>query len=117
MSQEAFEKFSPGIDPQGVLLYESELVEPGNIPPGVMAAGIPSTRIAEELGRRIIANIVMIGFFASVTGVVGRDAMRKAIADSVPKGSEKLNLTAFEKGYEPGLNKSSCLAVNGGLAK
>ena len=117
MSQEAFEKFSAGIDPQGVLLYESELVELGNLPPGVMAAGIPSTRIAEELGRKIIANIVMVGFFASVTGVVGRDAMRKAIADSVPKGSEKLNLAAFEKGYEAGLKISSCQGVSGGPAK
>jgi len=99
MSQEAFTKFSPSLVPNGTLLYESDLVEIGKLPASIKTAGIPCTRIAEELGRKIVANIVMVGFFTGQTGVVSREAMHKAIEDSVPKGTEKLNLEAFEKGY------------------
>jgi len=107
MSQEAYEKFSPALDPEGHLIYESELVSLGKLPPGVKLSGIASTRIAEELGRRIVSNIVMSGFFTAVTDVVSQEAMEKAIMDSVPAGTERLNLAAFRKGYEHGANGAS----------
>jgi 2-oxoglutarate ferredoxin oxidoreductase subunit gamma len=102
MSQEAYEKFSPALNPEGMLVYESELVSLGEGMAGVKKAGIPSTRIAEELGRKIVSNIVMTGFFTAVTDVVSRDAMEQAVRDSVPPGTERLNLAAFGRGYEYG---------------
>ena len=57
-------------------------------------------RIAEEIGRSIVQNIVMVGFFAGVTDLVGESAMREAVLGSVPAGTEELNLQAFEKGLE-----------------
>jgi Pyruvate/2-oxoacid:ferredoxin oxidoreductase gamma subunit len=38
-----------------------------------------------------------------MTNLVGREAARNAVKVSVPKGTEELNFTAFEKGYEYGL--------------
>src|SRR4030042_6966556 len=98
MSQEAFAKFSPAIDPDGMLLFEEELVDPAGISPSVKLFGIPATRIAEELGRKVVLNMVMAGFFTAVTGLVSKNAMRKALESTVPKGTEGLNLAAFEKG-------------------
>jgi 2-oxoglutarate ferredoxin oxidoreductase subunit gamma len=103
MSQDAFNKFSPELDPNGVLLVEEELVKTHDLPDTVKVFAIPATRIAEELGRRMVLNIVMVGFFSAVTKLVGVDAMRKAVEVSVPKGTEQLNLKAFERGYEYGL--------------
>jgi 2-oxoglutarate ferredoxin oxidoreductase subunit gamma len=105
MSQEAFDKYSPEIDPNGMLVYESDLVQLGDLPPGVKTAGVPATRIAEQLGRKIVTNIVMTGFFTAVTDVVTKQAVEKAIADSVPAGTERLNLTAFGKGYDYGMSE------------
>ncbi len=105
MSQEAFTKFSPEIDPEGMLLIEEELVDPVGIPDSVKLFTIPSTRIAEELGRKVVLNMVMAGFFTSVTGLISRDAMRKAVETTVPPGTEKLNLQAFDRGYEWGEKK------------
>jgi 2-oxoglutarate ferredoxin oxidoreductase subunit gamma len=107
MSQEAFTKFSPGLDPNGMILVEEELVEPKGLPPTVKLFSIPATRIAEELGRKVVLNMVMAGFFTAVTKLVSKDAMRKAIETSVPKGTEGLNLLAFEKGFEYGLTKAA----------
>ena len=105
MSQEAFNKFSPQIDPKGTILIEEDLVDPKGLPPTVKLFGVPGTRIAEELGKKVILNMVMAGFFTAVTELVSKNAMRKAIETSVPKGTEPLNLMAFEKGYEYGQMK------------
>lgn len=102
MSQDAFERFAPDIADDGILIYEQDLVRVHDLKPGVRAYGVPATRIAEELRRKMVLNIVMVGFVAAVTGVVSLDAARKAVLDSVPKGTEHLNCTAFEKGYEYG---------------
>ena len=48
----------------------------------------------------LVQNIVMLGAFSAVTGVVPREPMREAVAASVPVGTEELNLTAFESGFE-----------------
>lgn len=103
MSPDAYTQFAPQLKAGGTLLFEKELITlDDKLPAGVKALGIPATRFAEELGRRLVLNIVMTGFFAGVTGVVSFDAMEKAVKSSVPKGTEDLNLRAFRKGYEYG---------------
>ena len=64
--------------------------------------GVPATRLAEELGRKVVLNIVMVGFFGAVTDLLDPDALRQAVADSVPPAMQKLNLQAFDKGFEYG---------------
>ena len=44
----------------------------------------------------------MVGFFAGTTGAVNPGAMEKAVRDSVPRGTEDLNLRALHKGMEFG---------------
>jgi len=44
----------------------------------------------------------MVGFFTAVTSLLTADAVRKAVADSVPPSFRELNLKAFEKGFEYG---------------
>lgn len=104
MSQEACNRFAPEMAPDGVLLFEADFVEPRDLRDGVRAYGIPATRIAEGLNRRMVANIVMVGFFASVTGLLPVSALRDSVEDSVPSGTETLNLAAFDRGYEYGVN-------------
>ena len=48
-------------------------------------------------------NIVIVGFFGGVTGLLPLEAVEKAVLDSVPSGTLDLNLRAFRKGYEAGL--------------
>lgn len=102
MSQDAFERFAPEIADGGILIYEQDLVKVHDLKPGIKAYGVPATRIAEELRRKMVLNIVMVGFVAAVTELVSLDAARKAVLDSVPKGTEHLNGAAFDKGYEYG---------------
>jgi 2-oxoglutarate ferredoxin oxidoreductase subunit gamma len=102
-SQDAYNQFVTSLKPGGKVLFEEELVKvDGKLPEEVKALGIPAARFAEELGRRLALNIVMVGFFAGVTGLLSFEAVEKAVLDSVPKGTEELNLRALKKGFEFG---------------
>jgi 2-oxoglutarate ferredoxin oxidoreductase subunit gamma len=106
LSQDACNQFAPQLKPGGLVLYESELVDvSGKLPQGATASGIPATRFAEELGRRLVLNIIMVGFLNGVAKLFAAEAMQKAVANSVPKGTEDLNLRALSKGYEYGLER------------
>jgi 2-oxoglutarate ferredoxin oxidoreductase subunit gamma len=110
MSQEAYSRFSPELAKGGMLITEEELVIPHNLRKDVKHFSIPATRIAEELGKRIVLNIVMMGFMTAVTKLLDPEAMRKAVLVSVPKGTEELNLRAFESGYEYGVKVTGAKA-------
>jgi 2-oxoglutarate ferredoxin oxidoreductase subunit gamma len=87
---------------QAKVLIDEDLVKLDSVPEGSRLFKIPATRLAEKLGRKIVANIVMLGFITSVTEVVSYDSMKKSLFDSIPRGTEELNLKAFEKGFEYG---------------
>jgi 2-oxoglutarate ferredoxin oxidoreductase subunit gamma len=103
MSQEAYSLFAPQLKEDGILIIEQDLVRIDKLPAGVRVYSLPATRLAEELGKRMVMNIVMVGFFGAVTELLDPDALRNAIADSVPPAFRELNLKAFDKGFEYGM--------------
>jgi 2-oxoglutarate ferredoxin oxidoreductase subunit gamma len=105
MSQEAYSKFEPELASNGILLIDEDLVKPKAPRAGIQIYAIPSTRLAEELGRKIVLNIVMLGFFSSICdNIVSPDSMRKAVKSSVPAGTEEMNMKAFDAGFNYGEN-------------
>ncbi|MDP6115385.1 MAG: 2-oxoacid:acceptor oxidoreductase family protein [Planctomycetota bacterium] len=102
MSQAAYLENIDQLVPGGTLIYERDLVELDKPRDGIRACGVPATKIAVDLGKRIVLNIVMLGFFTEVTKVISPDSMREALLDSVPPGTEELNINAFNRGYEFG---------------
>jgi 2-oxoglutarate ferredoxin oxidoreductase subunit gamma len=111
MSQEAYLLFSPQLKKDGILIIEQDLVHVDKLPAGVRVYGVPATRLAEELGKRMVLNIVMVGFFAAVTNVLEPEAVRQAVASSVPEAFRELNLKAFDKGFEYGTKHLSAEVV------
>jgi len=102
MSQEGFSKYGPLLHRRGTLLVEEDLVRLPEGHPADRVFGIPATQLAVEAGRKMVANIVMLGLLIAVTGMVGRAAMEEAIRSTVPKGTDKLNLGAFARGFVHG---------------
>ena len=100
MSQPGYDKFEVELSDKGIVLYDEDLVKPEPHRKGIKLHPVPSTRIAEEIKYKIMANVVMLGFFTAVTKLVSKDSMEKAVADSVPGGLVHLNLEAFESGYQ-----------------
>lgn len=98
MSQGAYNRYIADFRRDGLLIVDEGLVELDGRAEGLRVLKIPATRLAEELGRRIVANVVMLGFLAAVTDVASSQALKRAVLDSVPKGTEALNERAFEMG-------------------
>jgi 2-oxoglutarate ferredoxin oxidoreductase subunit gamma len=101
MSQSAYEKYIDQLKPEGILLFDEDLVRLKTKYDDHFS--IPATRMAEEMGRKMMANIIMIGFLTAVTRVVSKDAAVKSIASSVPKTTIEQNIEAFQKGFDNGL--------------
>jgi 2-oxoglutarate ferredoxin oxidoreductase subunit gamma len=100
MSQQGYEKYGAMADPSATMLIDPGLVQSR---PACRWYPIASTEEAKtSLGRVIVANIIMLGSLVTITGVVSRTAIEKAVLDSVPKGTEDLNIRALRRGFELG---------------
>ncbi|MBA3972955.1 MAG: pyruvate ferredoxin oxidoreductase [Candidatus Solibacter sp.] len=106
MSLEAYTKFGPEVKEGGFLLVEEDLVQLDALPkvPKCKIYGIPATRFAEELGKKMVLNVIMVGFFSAITKAVSPEACRAGVEHEVPKRFVDLNVKAFNRGYEYGLD-------------
>jgi len=102
MSQAGYDKFEAEMSEHGMLLYDEDLVTPKPPRGKIQSYGIPATRFAEELGVKIVANVVMLGFFTAITKLVTYESMKQALPGLVPEKALQLNLNAFERGYTYG---------------
>lgn len=101
LSQEAYTRYARNPSKGTLLIIDSDLVKPASSHKQAPLA-IPATRMAREMGRPVVANIIMLGFLAAVSDLASAEALRKSILASVPKGTEELNMKAFELGYDYG---------------
>jgi 2-oxoglutarate ferredoxin oxidoreductase subunit gamma len=105
MSQAAFKKYVPRLEPGGKLIIE-EGIEAGNSE-SYEKHTVAATEIAKEhFGRKIMGNMVVLGFLSAVLGLPSRDSMVESIRENVPKETEQDNTKAFELGYEEGLKRN-----------
>ncbi len=101
MSQPAFDKYGMDVKKNGCVIIDKDLVSvPKDYENSFSVYKVPFTEIAhKDIGLKIVANIVMLGAITRITNIVSKEAIERAILDSVPKGTEKKNILAFEKGY------------------
>lgn len=102
LSQQAYDKYRPRSREDSLIVIDKDMVKHREKRKDRLLS-IPAQKIAEELGRVTVANVVMLGFLTAVTDIVSLEAMKKSLLASVPKGTEELNMKAFEHGYDYGL--------------
>lgn len=101
MSQEAYNKYTQNLNPGTLVIVDKDLVK---LDPTkkLKILSIPATNLAREMGRVVVANIVMLGFVAAVSDVVSAEALKESIVATVPEGTGEFNIKAFTVGYEYG---------------
>lgn len=97
LSQEAYSRFRPEAGEDAVIMIDEGLVTPQEDDHPYC---IPATRLAEEMGQRRVANVIMLGFLTALTGLVRRQSMEKAIENTVKAKTVPVNLRAFAAGFE-----------------
>lgn len=101
MSQEAYNKYTQNLSPRTLVVLDQDLVKPAPTD-NLKILSIPATNLAREMGRVVVANIIMLGFVAAVSDVVSAKALKESILATVPEGTGEFNIKAFTTGYEYG---------------
>ena len=98
MSQQSYDAYRGALVDGGCLFFESDLVTLTE-DDDARSFGLQATDIAfKEFGRKIIANMLMIGFVNEIAELVSHDSLLRTIKGSVPPGTEELNIAALEMG-------------------
>ena len=97
MTQEAWEKYSLDLKPEGVAIVDSFYVKELDRQ-GVYKLPL-SQKAREEVGIEMVANVIALAAIAGITGVVSRESLEKSLLSRVPKGTEDKNRKALEIGY------------------
>ena len=99
LSQEAYDKYAGDTRPGGLLVYDSGLVTPGAGPQGAVLHGLPFTQAAtDELGKKVVTNIVAVGALVRLSGVLPSEAVERAVLSRVPARFRELNERAYRLG-------------------
>jgi 2-oxoglutarate ferredoxin oxidoreductase subunit gamma len=107
MSQHAYNEYAEDVKSGGIVIMDPDMIPHEKDLKNAKVFRVPATKIAEELGRRIVANIVMVGAFVAITGLLEENAVKESVKENIPKGTEELNFSAFEKGFEYGKSVKS----------
>lgn len=103
LTQEAFDRYFPDLKKEGILITDSSRVKGIKGKPGIKVISLPLTRLAKKiLGKEMVTNILALGVITEVTGIVSREAMKRAVLSCVPRGTEELNKKALEIGFKVG---------------
>ncbi len=101
MSQEALDRYVGDLKPGGILIVDADLVRRLPEDDLYVVHRVAATSTAErDLGRRIVANMVMLGAVVAITSVVSNDDLESAVASLVPEGTQDLNIRAVRRGQE-----------------
>ena len=101
LSQQAYDKYVAQLKEDGMLIIEKDLVKTEKTDHPVHS--ISATDIAfKKFGRKIMANMIVLGYMTASVNLVSKEAVKKAIRENVPAGTEDINIEAFEEGYKLG---------------
>ena len=96
LSQSAFDKFFPHVKENSTIIIDSDLVKAKKS----KIYSVPFTKIADNLGKKVVANSVIIGYLIASTKVITVDSMVSTIREKVPGHTVDINLDAFNQGIQ-----------------
>lgn len=99
MSQSALDRYLDRLRPGGILLIDPGLVATPERS-DIKIAKVPATQTASEIGPKIIANMVVLGFVQQATGLISEADLYQAIRENVPAKFLEVNLKAAKCGME-----------------
>lgn len=100
MNRPSLDKFEHAIKPNGLLIVDSDLVNRLPERTDIQVISIPAQTIAEGIGSKTIANMVLLGALVAKTGIVSMEDLLKALKEHGKEKFYEANKKALEKGAE-----------------
>ncbi|MEG0027642.1 MAG: 2-oxoacid:acceptor oxidoreductase family protein [Raoultibacter sp.] len=90
MNQPSYDKFEKHVQPGGVIIADTTMVQRIDQLEGVRICAIPATGMAEEAGLKGLANIVCLGKLLAEIGFCEEETLRQAIVKCVPAKKQQM---------------------------
>jgi len=100
MSQGALDAYEGGLKEGGTLVIDPDLVKVHPHRGNITVIDVPATRKATELGRPLLANMVMLGALPGISKVVHKEAVVDALKETIRGDALRDSLKAVEVGSE-----------------
>lgn len=98
MNQKAIDAYLPDAKEGSVVIADPDLVDISQIEGKYQVFKVPAMRTADELGLRLVSNMVMLGALAKTVGSITDEALEEAVSNSVPAKYLELNMKAVRAG-------------------
>jgi 2-oxoglutarate ferredoxin oxidoreductase subunit gamma len=100
----SFDKFSPKVQPGGLLVVNSSLINVKTDRKDLTEILIPATQMAMTAGSNKSTNIAVLACFVGATGLVKYETMQKVLHDKLGSRKEllEINMRVLEEGYKLG---------------
>jgi 2-oxoglutarate ferredoxin oxidoreductase subunit gamma len=101
MNRPSLERFEQAVAPEGVLVYNSSLIERGPTRTDIRSLPVPANELADGLGDKRVANMVVLGALLAATGIVAPESVVASLKKTLPERRQNLiplNEQALAKG-------------------
>jgi len=103
LNEASYNKFSGRLVSGGTVIYDSSLIESPKSIDNATLIPVPASEIAASLKNKGAANMALIGSFAALSQIAGKDSLLAALTEITParrKNSLEINKKIFMKGYD-----------------
>lgn len=100
MDESLLKSYIGYLKPTGLLIADSDLVKSLPAPKTVIIKKIPAARIALDMEREVLINMVMLGTMLKITDVLSQEAVVRAIESTTPPSLKEENLEALRRGMQ-----------------
>lgn len=101
MNLPSLNRFEPAVVEDGILLYNSTLIEQKPTRQDIRVIAVPANEIADELGNPRVANMVLLGSFIEATNLVKIETVETSLEKVLSERHHHLiplNMQALERG-------------------
>ncbi|HMK59676.1 MAG TPA: 2-oxoacid:acceptor oxidoreductase family protein [Dissulfurispiraceae bacterium] len=95
MNEASLEKYQGRLVSGGTIIYDSSLIKSYKPRPDIISSPVPASEIAAAAKYKNLANMVLIGAFSAISGLISMDAINDALADVTP--ARRKNLLPINK--------------------
>jgi len=102
MNNPSLEFFEPRLQPEGLLLFSSSMVNRPITRKDIRLMAVPATEIAASVGNEKVANMVMLGAYVALRKTVSKESVIAGLKELYEKKNElfEVNMHAFEEGIK-----------------
>jgi 2-oxoglutarate ferredoxin oxidoreductase subunit gamma len=101
MNAPSLDRFEPTVAPEGLIVYNSTLIQQKPKRDDVKVVAVPANEIADELGNARVANMVLLGAFIEATGLIDIASVQESLKQVLSERHHHLiplNMQALERG-------------------